>query len=446
MTRNLLVQIGLAITVTLTASTLQAQQDELLADLYGRGVHAYFEGEFDTAHKLLSDAIEQKTEDPRCYYFRGATYTRLGRPDQATKDFQEGARLEAHDIQNTYPVNRSLQRVQGKVRITLETHRQQARLELRKYEEKRQRVRYETLKAAEKDVLRDPKPQPPANVPTVPDDAKLDPSNPFSGDEAGTLGGGTAQATKQNPAGQSSVATTRRRPELPTEPAATTQPAVAQPAAKPAGANPFGGAPAAKPAGANPFGGAPAAKPAGANPFGGAPAAKPAGANPFGGAPAAKPADPAKPAGANPFGGAPAAKPAQPEPGKPAANPFGAAPAANPGNAVEAEAEPAQKKGGAFGALFRATVKSIPGADTARKAIQGSPGQDEEVEATVEEEAPAAGDPAAKPAANPFGAAPGAKPAPAKPAANPFGADPGAKPAPAKPAPAKPAANPFGAP
>ena len=323
MTRNLLVQIGLAITITLTASTLQAQQDELLADLYGRGVHAYFEGEFDTAHKLLSDAIEQKTQDPRCYYFRGATYTRLGRSEQATKDFQEGARLEAQDTQDTYPVNRSLQRVQGKVRITLEVHRQQARLELRKYEERRQRIRYETLQASEKDVLRNPQPQAPANVPKVPDDAKLDPSNPFSGDEAGTLGGGTAQATKQNSAGQATAGTTRRRPVLPADTATTTKPAAAQPAAKPAGANPFGGAPAAKPAGANPFGGAPAAKPAGANPFGGAPAAKPAdpakpaGANPFGGAPAAKPADPAKPAGANPFGGEADPKPAQPEPAQP---------------------------------------------------------------------------------------------------------------------------------
>ena len=103
---------------------------------------------------------------------------------------------------------------------------------------------------------------------------------------------------------------------------------------------------------------------------------------------------------------------------------------------IEAEAEPVGKKGGAFGALFRATVKSIPGADAARKAIQGPQQSTEEIEA-----APAAEEPAAKPPANPFGANPGAKPAPAKPAANPFGA-----PAGAKPAPAKPAANPFGAP
>ena len=82
MTRNLLVQIGLAMSIALTAGTLQAQQDELLADLYGRGVHAYFEGELNTAHKFFSDDIEQKTQDPRCYYFSGATYTRLGRPQQ----------------------------------------------------------------------------------------------------------------------------------------------------------------------------------------------------------------------------------------------------------------------------------------------------------------------------------------------------------------------------
>ncbi|MFP6575169.1 MAG: hypothetical protein VB912_08465, partial [Pirellulaceae bacterium] len=386
MTRNLLVQIGLAMSIALTAGTLQAQQDELLADLYGRGVHAYFQGELNTAHRFFSDAIEQKIQDPRCYYFRGATYTRLGRPDQATKDFQAGALLEARDIQNVYPVNRSLQRVQGKVRLTLETHRKQARLELRKYEEKRQRVRYETLQAAEKDVLRGTERSVPANVPTVPDDAKLDPNNPFSGDEAGTLGGGTAQATKQRPAGQSSVATTRRRPEPANDTVTTAQPPVAQPAAKPAGANPFGGAPAAQPAGANPFGGAPAAKPAGANPFGGAPAAKPAAANPFGGAPAAQPAQPA----ANPFGGAPAAQPAKPaanpfggapaaQPAQPAANPLGGAPAAQPANPAKPAAA-GEKKGGAFGALFRATVKSIPGADAARKAIQGSQGQSAESE------------------------------------------------------------------
>jgi hypothetical protein len=408
MTRNLLVHAGLALsiilTTILTTGTLQAQQDRLLADLYGRGVHAYFDGQLEVSHKLLSEVIEQKTQDPRAYYFRGVVLTRLGRAELATKDFDAGATLEAKDVQQVYPVNRSLQRVQGKVRLTLETHRKEARLALRKYEGERRRVRYEALKAAEKDVLRSVDRPTPGNAPKLPDDAKVDANNPFSGDEAGALGGGVAAPTKKKQTSQSSLANTRRRTEPADTEVTTTTPGqpAAQPAAKPAaGANPFGGAPAAKPAGANPFGGAPAAKPAGANPFGGAPAAKPAGANPFGGAPAAKPAganpfggDPAGPENAakpaaNPFGGAPAAKPAAGAPAaKPAVDPFGGAPAAKP-----APADGAKKSGGAFGALFRAVSKSIPGGD--------APTNDPPP--TETEEAPA-------------------KPAPAKPAANPFGA------------------------
>ncbi|MFP6619669.1 MAG: hypothetical protein VB877_10015, partial [Pirellulaceae bacterium] len=349
MTRNLLVHAGLALsiilTTILTTGTLQAQQDQLLADLYGRGVHAYFDGQLEVSHKLLSEVIEQKTRDPRAYYFRGVVLTRLGRAEQATKDFDTGATLEARDLQRVYPVNRSVQRVQGKVRLTLETHRKEARLALRKYEEERRRVRYEALKAAEKDVLRSVNRPASGNAPKLPDDAKVDANNPFSGDEAGALGGGVAAPTKKKQTNQSSLANTRRRTEPADTEVTTTTPG--QPAAQPAaGANPFGGAPAAQPAaGANPFGGAPAAQPA----------AQPA-ANPFGGAPAAKPA--AQPA-ANPFGGAPAAgAPAA----KPAANPFGGAPAAKP-----APAAGAKKSGGAFGALFRAVSKSIPGGDEPAK-------------------------------------------------------------------------------
>jgi hypothetical protein len=397
MTRNLLVHAGLALsiilTTILTTGTLQAQQDRLLADLYGRGVHAYFDGQLEVSHKLLSEVIEQKTQDPRAYYFRGVVLTRLGRAELATKDFDAGATLEAKDVQQVYPVNRSLQRVQGKVRLTLETHRKEARLALRKYEGERRRVRYEALKAAEKDVLRSVDRPTPGNAPKLPDDAKVDANNPFSGDEAGALGGGVAAPTKKKQTSQSSLANTRRRTEPADTEVTTTTPG--QPAAQPA------------------------AKPA-------------AGANPFGGAPAAKPA-------ANPFGGAPADKSAvEAEDSKPAA---GAKPAVDPFDGTlegeKLQEKAAKKSGGAFGALFRAVSKSIPGGD--------APTNDPPP--TETEEAPAKPAPA-KPAANPFGAAPGAKPAPvppepipAKPAANPFGAAPGAKPAPAKPA-----ANPFGAP
>ena len=314
MTRNLVAHTGLVMTIILTASTLQAQED-LLSDLYGRGVHAYFAGKIDVANKLFSQAIDQDTEDPRCYYFRAITYTRLGRPEQATKDFQKGAQLETRDNQQIYAVNRSLQRVQGPVRLTLETHRAEARVKYRKYLQERLRVRYERLQEAEKEVLRGGSTSNPDNKPQLPNDAKIDPNNPFTGNNAKLLvADEQATPTKQTRTFTPPVAT---KP-TPATAGGTTGTPVAQPAAQPAGANPFGGAPAAKPAaqpaGANPFGDAPAAKPAAQPP------AQPAGANPFGDAPAAKPAaEPAakpaaKPAAANPFGDAPAAKPA--------ANPF----------------------------------------------------------------------------------------------------------------------------
>ena len=57
--------------------TLQAQQDRLLADLYGRGVHAYFDGQLEDSHKLLSEVIEQKTQDDR-FIFRVEVRKTLG--------------------------------------------------------------------------------------------------------------------------------------------------------------------------------------------------------------------------------------------------------------------------------------------------------------------------------------------------------------------------------
>ena len=57
-------------------------QDNLLDDLYGRGVHAYFSHEYQDAYSLLSDAIKSGSRDPRAYYFRGLTFARLGRPEE----------------------------------------------------------------------------------------------------------------------------------------------------------------------------------------------------------------------------------------------------------------------------------------------------------------------------------------------------------------------------
>ena len=73
-------------------------QDALLNDLYGLGVHAYYSNDYFRAHELLTSAVEQGSQDPRVFYFRGLTYQMLGRPDEARDDFRQGAQLELTTI------------------------------------------------------------------------------------------------------------------------------------------------------------------------------------------------------------------------------------------------------------------------------------------------------------------------------------------------------------
>lgn len=371
-------------------------QDNLLDDLYGRGVHAYFSRNYEDAYKHLSDAATSGSQDPRVFYFRALTDLRLNKADEATADLKKATELE-YNGDAPFQVSKALERVQGNERLMIEDVRAKARLAIRNAAEERAKIRYQDRIKAEAKVLRNP----PA--------AGAEPAPP-------------AVAAEEVP---------------PSEPAAE-KPAAP---AKPATDDPFGEAPAgeapAKPAVPAEESPAPPAKPAAEDPFGEAPA-KPA-------APAAekpeepaeeKPAAPAKPAVEDPFGDTPA-KPAAPAAETPAEEAPGGE--VKPASATEPAA--ASGKGSVLGSFFRAVTKAVPG-----EAKAGAP------QPPAAEEAPIPkGDPNAP---DPFGDAPAAKPAPpaaapaAKPAASdPFADDPPAAPAgkaPAKPAETKPAeVDPF---
>ncbi|MCA9153165.1 MAG: hypothetical protein KDA38_00195 [Planctomycetales bacterium] len=224
-------------------------QDALLNDLYGLGVHAYYSNDYFRAHELLTSAVEQGSQDPRVFYFRGLTYQMLGRPDEARDDFRQGAQLELTTI-SPVPIGHSLQRVQGSTRLMLEGYRREAKLAARSQQMAVERARYEELERNESDMRRDPNARnlPVPNLPAanVPDELA-----PFPG------------------AGNEPV------PVPATPPATTPAPAPASdPFGSPApGADPFG-SPAPAPA-ADPFG-TPATEPAAEpDPFG-APAPAPA--------------------------------------------------------------------------------------------------------------------------------------------------------------------------
>ncbi len=394
-----LILLGLAVTAA-------AAQDTLLSDLYGQGVHAYFSGDYEKAHRLLTMAIDQGSRDPRCYYFRGLSYEQLGRPDEGTNDFKQGAELEAAGEGAQVDIGASLQRVQGQKRLELEKVRYQARLQAHVSGVKQRQQRYERFQRDEERVIR--KPGAGQDV-TIPEAPPADSADPFAGG---------AEAIPSVPGGAAPPAPAEMETVAPPAPADTSDPFAdpAEPVVVP-------------PAGTEPP--APAA-----DPFG-APAA-PA-ADPFGGLTMPAPADTGATPAADPFG-APAA-PAAPADGgaAPAADPFGApavpadggaSPAADPFGAPAAPTVPAD--GGAAPAADPFGAPTVPADGGAAPAADpfGAPA------------APA--DAGAAPAADPFGAPAAPADGGAAPAADPFGT-PAAPAAPADGG-AAPAADPFGAP
>lgn len=291
MARSLFVMILVIAGLVSSQSPSQAQSP-VLAELYGRGVHAYYGGNLIEAHRYLSMAIDNGSRDPRAHYFRGVVNAVTGRQLEAEADWQTGAELE---IQGEYGagIGRALQRVQGTTRMDLENVRQMVRLEHRAGQSAKNQARYNELKAAESTVLRGgtPAPAAAAPAPAAPAAADAETNNPFS-DNA---------AAPNEPVPDAKNDPFKDDPAQPAAPAGGADPfgGAAEPAAPAPAADPFG---TPEPAGADPFGSAP--EPAGATPATPAPAADPFGAgDPFGGAPA----DGAAPAAggnmSDPFGG-----------------------------------------------------------------------------------------------------------------------------------------------
>lgn len=183
-------------TIGFFVTSLSQAEDELaITELYGQGVHAFFEGDFATAHKHLSDAIELGTDDPRVYYFRGLALNRLGRADEAQKDFAQGGKLEAAGVEQYYPIGRSLERIQGEERLEIEKHRKQARIAIRLRRKKIEQARIEAFKRDER--LRGTGPKPNLGSPSEKSASEEDPfgSSPAPTKTAPTGGDQGPEAT-----------------------------------------------------------------------------------------------------------------------------------------------------------------------------------------------------------------------------------------------------------
>lgn len=133
-------------------------QEDPLEELYGNGVHLYNAGDYRAAYYELSRAVDNGSQDPRVFYYRGLCYLKLGREQEGKSDFAKAAGMEMSDNDRFYPVSKSLERVQGRARQMIERYRSNARLRAFQNRERARFERYERIRRNEPNVLLSPAP------------------------------------------------------------------------------------------------------------------------------------------------------------------------------------------------------------------------------------------------------------------------------------------------
>lgn len=266
--RSLLLATAVVLGTVFTTSVSQAQT-AILAEMYGRGVHAYYAGNHADAHRFLSLAIDNGLQDPRAYYFRGLVAAASGRPEDAEADWKRGAELEATGRINA-PVGTALARFQGPERLKLEGIRQQAKLEALARATERSEARYGEIEAAGSSTRPPAAPASPRPASPAPQDTATRPVAPPPAPPAAAEANPFADDLDLSPGEPRVESTDAFGDVLDNVPAETPPATEAAPAA--GETDPFGAPPAA--ASDDPFGAPPAA--GDADPFG-------TGGDPFGG-------------------------------------------------------------------------------------------------------------------------------------------------------------------
>jgi len=95
------------------------------SDQYGRGVTAWSAGDHARAIELFTPLIEDGSQEPLVYYFRGLSLLATGDETAARTDFAAGARQEVA-AGSSFKITKALEHVQGPRRQMLETYRRDA--------------------------------------------------------------------------------------------------------------------------------------------------------------------------------------------------------------------------------------------------------------------------------------------------------------------------------
>jgi hypothetical protein len=135
-------------------------------NLYGKGVHAFFDKDYAGAVDLLTQAEQLGSEDPRPYYFIALAHFRLKQNDKADDYFKKAARFEWEgQAVRDYYVSEALRRIQGNERLHVERYRNQAKLDWQHAEKRKRDILYANEKSVEKRILTEMSKHPVAVVP-----------------------------------------------------------------------------------------------------------------------------------------------------------------------------------------------------------------------------------------------------------------------------------------
>ena len=94
---------------------------------YSSGVQAFNSQRYAEAIGFFNKIADSGTQDPRAFFFRGLSWSRLGHAMAATADFETAARMELTVAGQSYSVPKALERIQGRERTAIEQYRRAAK-------------------------------------------------------------------------------------------------------------------------------------------------------------------------------------------------------------------------------------------------------------------------------------------------------------------------------
>ena len=151
-TFKLLLRTAFCLLLGGAAPLVVADESDLI---YGRGVHAFFDRDYEGTVTILLQAVEIKSIDPRPYYFLGLALLRQGKAEEADQYFRQAAQWEySGRALRDYNVAEALRRIQGEDRLRIENIRTEERTNARMREQQQREARYGSENAAGRDALR----------------------------------------------------------------------------------------------------------------------------------------------------------------------------------------------------------------------------------------------------------------------------------------------------